>query len=83
MSKAWAGGSTAAWRGVRLLVLRRDQYRCQIRGPRCTTVATQAAHIVPKSQGGTDHPDNVRAACAPCNLSHVDETSDPEPREHW
>lgn len=81
MSKAWAGGSTTAWKKVRRLVLERDGYRCQIRGPRCLTIATQADHIVLKSQGGTDHPDNLRASCGPCNQSA--KRSDPEPRGAW
>lgn len=26
-------------------------------------------HILPKSEGGSDHPDNLGAACIPCNSS--------------
>jgi AAA domain-containing protein/HNH endonuclease len=67
MSRAWAGGSTRAWRKTRELVLARDGYRCQIRGPKCTTTATEADHIVTREAGGTDDPANLRAACGPCN----------------
>lgn len=38
-----------------------------MRGPRCTVIATTVDHIIPKRLGGTDHPSNLRAACAPCN----------------
>ena len=35
-----------AWQQVRRIVLHRDRYECQIRGPRCTQRATEADHIV-------------------------------------
>ncbi len=79
MSRAWAGGSTHAWRVVRRQVLVRDGYRCLIKGPNCTIVATTADHVIPKSQGGTDDPANLRAACGPCNQSRGAGASDPEP----
>jgi 5-methylcytosine-specific restriction protein A len=60
-------GSTTAWRKVRRYVLARDGYVCQIRGPRCAGVATTADHVVAVTFGGSDHPSNLRAACAPCN----------------
>lgn len=58
------------WRRVRLVVLARDGYRCRIRGPRCTDVATTVDHIVELARGGARlDPDNLRAACKPCNSS--------------
>jgi 5-methylcytosine-specific restriction endonuclease McrA len=38
----------------------------------CTGEATTWDHIVPLSQGGTDHYSNMRPACRPCNsaLAH-------------
>ena len=58
------------WQKVRLIVLARDAYRCQIRGPRCTERATEADHIVSLAQGGARlDPANLRAACRPCNAS--------------
>lgn len=63
-------GSTSRWRRIRAAVLRRDDYRCQAPAPTgvaCGRPATTAGHIVPRDQGGTDHPDNLRAECAPCN----------------
>jgi 5-methylcytosine-specific restriction endonuclease McrA len=62
--------ATTAWHTVRLYVLTRDQYRCQIQGPRCTTHATEADHIIELSAGGAPYdPENLRAACKPCNSS--------------
>lgn len=56
------------WRRVRQFVLERDGYRCQINGPKCTKVATEADHIVEVELGGSwFDPDNLRAACRPCN----------------
>lgn len=54
---------------LRRWVLRRDRYECQIRGPQCTVRATQVDHIFARVAGGTEHPDNLRAACKPCNMS--------------
>jgi len=65
-----------AWPNVRKRVLERDQYRCQVRGPRCTERATEVDHIVPFSQGGAKYdPANLQAACKPCNSwkRHKDE----------
>lgn len=65
-------GSTRAWRHVRARVLARDQ-TCQLAGPRCVTVPTEADHIVQPCDGGTDHETNLRAACHRC---HADRTAE-------
>lgn len=79
MSRAWAAGSTTAWRRVRALVLERDGYQCRVQIPGiCTGHATHADHITPKSKGGTDHPSNLRASCAACNLARGNGL-DPDP----
>jgi 5-methylcytosine-specific restriction endonuclease McrA len=62
--------STPRWRAVRGYVLGRDHHRCQIQGPRCTTVATEVDHIRELDGGGAPFdPANLRAACKPCNSS--------------
>jgi 5-methylcytosine-specific restriction enzyme A len=59
---------TRAWLSVRLYVLARDGYLCQIRGPRCTKFANAADHIIPLADGGPEFdPKNLRAACKRCN----------------
>ena len=78
MSKAWGNGSTRAWRQLRAWVLARDNHQCQIRLPGCTGHANHADNIVPKSKGGTDHPGNLRASCAACNIARG-ATYDPDP----
>lgn len=62
-------GSSSSWRKVRRMVLVRDGRVCQMKGPRCTGVATTVDHVVPLALGGSDHPSNLRAACAACNTS--------------
>ena len=53
---------------LRLAVLQRDNYECQIRGPNCTGYAGTVDHIHPRAWGGAEHPDNLRAACKACNM---------------
>jgi hypothetical protein len=56
--------NSTLWRDVRLLVLRRDGYRCHW----CGGPADQADHIVSPKQGGSAYsPSNVVAACQNCN----------------
>jgi 5-methylcytosine-specific restriction endonuclease McrA len=57
-------GSTRQWRKLRALVLARDGYICHW----CTGPATHVDHLTPVARGGTDHPSNLVAACADCNL---------------
>jgi 5-methylcytosine-specific restriction endonuclease McrA len=59
---------TVAWRRLRLAVLDRDGWRCQLQGPGCTTVATCVDHVTARADGGDCwDPTNLRAACRPCN----------------
>lgn len=66
----WASVKTGTrrWAHLRLLILERDDYSCKILGPTCLGTATQVDHIVPTPEGDS-HPDNLRAACGPCNGS--------------
>jgi len=57
-------GSTRAWRSTRARILARDGHRCQ----QCGEPAEHVDHITPVASGGTDHPGNLRATCADCNL---------------
>ena len=67
MSKGWEGGSTRAWRKIRLAVLNRDGWRCQLQiDGICTTIADCVHHLDGKAMG--DNPDRVVASCTPCNL---------------
>ena len=56
------------WARVRKRILERDAWLCQP----CTRAgrvvkATEVDHIKPKSQGGTDSPDNLEAICKTCH----------------
>lgn len=56
------------YRRLRLLVLERDRWRCQINGPTCTHAATVVDHVIARADGGDMYdPANLRAACRPCN----------------
>jgi 5-methylcytosine-specific restriction endonuclease McrA len=75
-TKSWKGKrtksgqvtSTAAWKRLRLQILKRDNYRCQERGPRCTGRATQVDHIVNVAAGGAElDPANLQSICPSCN----------------
>ncbi len=58
------------WLTLRLAVLARDGYRCQLRLPNCKGQATQVDHIIGLAQGGQPwNPDNCRASCRSCNVA--------------
>jgi 5-methylcytosine-specific restriction endonuclease McrA len=60
--------SSGAWRRLRLLILDRDGWRCQIAGPHCSKFATTVDHIVARVDSGDCWaPSNLRAACRRCN----------------
>lgn len=79
MAAAWGGNSRgsaaergygAAWRRLRLLVLKRDGWVCRCAD--CKAVgrvrnASEVDHIIPKAEGGTDHPDNLSAIHPDCH----------------
>lgn len=79
-SKTWVNGSGAAWRKVRLLVLRRDGWRCQLKLEGCAVRAKQVHHTRPRALVGDD-PAWLVAACQPCNNKVGDPTTtDPDPK---
>lgn len=60
------------WRKIRAQVLERDNYLCQIRGPKCTGVATAVDHIIPVASGGPwFDPAGLRACCVNCNNGRI------------
>jgi 5-methylcytosine-specific restriction protein A len=67
----WAYGtdrtSTPLHREWRSAVLQRCGGRCQIRGPKCTTTATEADHIIPVAEGGTYTLSNGQGTCHTCH----------------
>jgi 5-methylcytosine-specific restriction endonuclease McrA len=43
------------------------QPTCQLQLPGCTHTSTEADHITPTAQGGTNHPTNGRGVCHTCH----------------
>ncbi len=59
-----ARGYGGKWRYLRKHVLERDMYLCcECKKEGKLTAATEVDHIIPKSQGGTDDPDNLQSLC--------------------
>lgn len=80
MARGWAGkGSTTAWRRLRLRILDRDGWACQIRLPGvCKGEADCVHHTKGKERTGDD-PAHLAAACTPCNLK-LGEPKEIDPR---
>ena len=66
IKSALNNGSTTQWRKIRKRILERDLYTCQICG---IEEATHVDHILPRSKGGLDYDENLRATCQTCNLT--------------
>jgi 5-methylcytosine-specific restriction endonuclease McrA len=71
MSQFWAQSANKnnpQYKRMRLLVLARDQYICQIRNSNvCTYNATVVDHVVPVTRENMCDPLNMRASCKQCN----------------
>lgn len=86
VSRAWAKGSTRAWRRTRARILIRDRYQCRLRIPGvCTSKANCVHHTLGK--GVSEDPAHLVASCTPCNL-HIGQPSKatdpaPQPRTRW
>jgi len=65
---AAARGYDAAWSRVRLVVLDRDGWTCQV----CGDLADQVDHVIPLAAGGARlDPSNLRACCRSCNVART------------
>ena len=52
---------------ARVVRIKRGNFACAIRGPRCTGRATTSDHIIALGLGGTDTDENSQPACQACN----------------
>lgn len=67
--------SASEWETVREAVLNRDDHACRFcgisdaehRDKGDTEHGLHVHHVIPKSDGGADHPDNLIAVCASCH----------------
>jgi 5-methylcytosine-specific restriction endonuclease McrA len=67
-----AGHYNAEYRRNRETVLRRTNWRCEIRTPGiCIGAASQCDHIVSVADGGSNAVSNLRAACRPCHAGRT------------
>jgi len=62
---------TREWARIRLLVLERDHWTCQLCGRQLVagTKGAHVDHIVPHARGGVTELSNLRALCYYCNTS--------------
>jgi 5-methylcytosine-specific restriction endonuclease McrA len=64
------------YRHVRAYVLQRDEHECYV----CHGRADCVDHLLPRSMGGSNHPNNLKAICSSCNSkrqnnAHMEVTS--------
>jgi diadenosine tetraphosphate (Ap4A) HIT family hydrolase len=57
---------------LRYEVLKRARFRCELCGVPADVRALEVDHIVPRSRGGKDDPDNLQALCYGCNATKRD-----------
>lgn len=60
----------------RFRIFVRDGFRCQYCCKRFTPTALTLDHITPRSQNGSDDPENLAASCIPCNQRKGNRTPD-------
>ena len=69
-------GSSSLWRKRRAIILKMHDNLCVYCGDEADTVD----HLIPINKGGTDHPQNLVAACSRCNYAFGDRTKHIEMR---
>lgn len=60
----------------RFRIFVRDGFRCQYCAKRFAPTLLTLDHIVPRSRGGSDEPENLAASCIPCNQRKGNRTPD-------
>jgi ATP adenylyltransferase len=57
---------------LRYEVLKQAKFRCELCGVSADVRALEVDHIIPRSKGGTEEPDNLQALCYRCNAMKRD-----------
>lgn len=57
---------------TRAEIIARDDSTCYLCGKRCAPDEIHLDHVIPLSKGGPHTRDNLRVACAPCNIRKAD-----------
>ena len=57
-------------------IMKRDNFTCQYCGAKSPEVQLEVDHMIPKSKGGQDTPDNLITACINCNRGKRDSVYD-------
>ena len=70
VSQSSAVGPRADWSSVRRAVLARDRQSCVSCGDACSGSDAHVHHLIPRSAGGTDDPENLITLCASCHAAH-------------
>jgi 5-methylcytosine-specific restriction endonuclease McrA len=86
-TSSWSSLNPRTRARLRLAVLARDEFVCQLRLEGCVLVATHADHVNRRETHG-DGLDNLQAACKPCNLKkgqpkQADPKHDPPSGAWW
>ena len=61
---------------LRYEILRRDDHACRYCGATAPEVKLTVDHVLPVALGGTDKPNNLVTACAPCNSGKTSSAPD-------
>ncbi len=59
---------------IKMRVVRRDNYTCQICGKHLLDDEVEFDHIIPLSKGGSSDEHNIRLTCFECNRNKSDQT---------
>ena len=58
---------TKGYYKLRFAIFERDKFACQLCGQTAPNARLEVDHIIPRSEGGNDTPDNLRTLCFACN----------------
>jgi hypothetical protein len=57
---------------LRVDILERDNYTCQMCGAKAPDVKLEIDHKTPRAKGGTNDPENLQVLCKDCNIGKSD-----------